>query len=660
MNRAIPSRQQYLVFREQHRKNQARDAASESAYSPASTHRSGRSSRRLQEYIHWLWPFAGALGLLLFLSLFGACLQMVQPLFSRYIIDKILVNADLSGPARIARLHLTGALFLLVVISNTLIYMLKQYWLHLLNARMVVKLSRSLYLRLLSLPLDELREMKTGGLLSRLSVDVEATTGLSHTVILSPAVSAVSLFIAIGALAALNWGVALMASVIVGSTIMCSLMSARRAHRIFRGLTSYQNAITGRLGEVFSGIRMVRAYRREKYELLDFVRGRNAASRMELLAQRLILAIGAPWHLFIGCIAVATVWYGAHLNLLGKISVGDIMAFQWYAVLLLTPASDIVNSFAELQRTLASTDRVFDVLAMNSDKPDVPDAREAPRVVHELHFENVDFAYREREPVVRDFSVTVQGGAMVALVGRSGSGKTTVLDLVARFQDPTKGRILLNGCDIRKMRLSSYRSLLAIVPQETFLFDGSIRDNIKYGRPEATDEQIRDAAMRANAHEFVARLPEQYETCIGERGAKLSGGEQQRIAIARAILASPQILIMDEATSNLDTESEHLIQASMDQLLEQRTTIVSAHRLSTIRRADLILVMENGCIIERGSHGDLMKAKGAYHDMVIRQSEIPDGQLREVFFPECTEVAAGSSERQYPEQKAVDERSRYA
>jgi ATP-binding cassette subfamily B protein/subfamily B ATP-binding cassette protein MsbA len=224
--------------------------------------------------------------------------------------------------------------------------------------------------------------------------------------------------------------------------------------------------------------------------------------------------------------------------------------------------------------------------------------------------------------VIRDFNVAVSGGSVVALVGRSGAGKTTITDLAARFHDPTSGRILLNGTDIRDFKLKSYRSLLALVQQEVFLFDGTIRDNIAYGRNDATDAQIEDAARRANAHEFIEKLIDGYDSVIGERGVKLSGGQRQRLAIARAILANPQILILDEATSNLDTESEQLIQAAMSDLLAGRTTFVIAHRLSTIRRADLILLMEEGRVVERGTHEELMEKRGAYHAMVLRQMHV--------------------------------------
>ena len=375
------------------------------------------------------------------------------------------------------------------------------------------------------------------------------------------------------------------------------------------------------MGETFSGIRVVRAFRREVSELLEYMRGRHMVLRKEMFAQRREMVIWTTWGLIMGAINVVIVWYGGLLALHGGASIGDIMAFQWYVWLLLGPVWNIVNTFSELQRSLAAMERVFEVLGMPADKPDRPGARPAPQKVRELRFENVTFEYREGQPVVKDFSGNVPSGSVIALVGRSGAGKTTVTDLVARFQDPSHGRILLNGTDIREFQLKTYRDLLALVQQDVFLFDGSVRENIAYGCHTASDADVEDAARRANAHEFIVRLPLQYDTFIGERGVKLSGGQQQRLAIARAILKRPEILILDEATSNLDTESEQLIQAAMEGLLAGRTTFIIAHRLSTVHRADLILVMEDGRVVERGKHDDLMAARGSYYEMVQRQAQ---------------------------------------
>jgi ATP-binding cassette subfamily B protein/subfamily B ATP-binding cassette protein MsbA len=515
-----------------------------------------------------------------------------------------------------------------VIFASSVLGVLKDYRQRLLNVRVMLSLRQALFHRLLHLPLSRLWDMKTGGILSRLTGDVDTTTGLMQMAVVSPAVSLIRLLVAVIVLLTLNWRLALTALAIIPGVVLMSFVLARRVRPIYRSIRKDAEQIDGRVGETFSGIRVVRAFRRELREVLDYMQGRHSVLRKELFAHRRELVLWTSWGLLISGVNVVIVWYGGYLNIAGRASIGDIMAFQWYTFLLLNPVWNIVNSFSELQRSLAAMERVFEVLGMEDDKPDPPGARQAPVVVHELRFENVEFEYREGLPVVRDFNVTVPGGAVVALVGRSGAGKTTVTDLVARFHDPTNGRILLNGSDIRDFRLSTYRHLLAIVQQEVFLFDGSVRDNIAYGRHDATDAEIEDAARRANAHEFIDRLPDRYHTFVGERGVKLSGGQQQRLAIARAILKSPQILILDEATSNLDTESEQLIQASMATLLAGRTTFVVAHRLSTIRRADVILLMEDGRVVERGTHQELMGARGLYHDMVLRQME-SDGRAKE-------------------------------
>jgi ATP-binding cassette subfamily B protein len=590
----------------------------------AATWRSLRGGKRreyLREYLSWLWPHRIALVTVFVLALATAGLEMIEPLLMRFIVDRVLLNATLDTAARMHRLHLAGAAFLALVLLASVSGLFKDYRQRLLNVRVMLSLRRSLFDKLLHLPLPALWDMKTGGILSRLTGDVETTTGLLQMALMSPAMSLIRLAIAVAVLFSMNWRLALTALAIVPGVMLISLVSARRVRPIYRSLRKDAEQIDGRVGETFSGIRVVRAFGRELGELVDYMRGRHTIVRKELFAHRRELVLWTSWGLLLSTVNVVIFWYGGYLNIAGEASVGDIMAFQWYTFLLLNPVWQLVNSFSELQRSLAAMERVFELLGMEDDKPDRPDAVPAPGVVRDIQFDDVEFEYRDGRPVVRDFDVVVPGGSVIALVGRSGAGKTTVTDLVARFHDPTKGRILVNGADIRHFRLRTYRDLLAIVQQDVFLFDGSVRDNIAYARHDATHAEIEEAARRANAHEFIVDLPEQYETFIGERGVKLSGGQQQRLAIARAILASPQILILDEATSNLDTESEQLIQASMATLLAGRTTFVIAHRLSTIRRADLILLMDGGRIVERGTHEQLMSAGGVYHHMVRRQME---------------------------------------
>jgi ATP-binding cassette subfamily B protein/subfamily B ATP-binding cassette protein MsbA len=545
---------------------------------------------------------------------------MVEPLFMRFIVDRVLLNQVLDAASRLARLNATGALFLGVIVVSNLLGALRDYRQRLLNTTVMLSLRRSLFERLLHLPLPKLWDMKTGGILSRLTGDVDTTTGLMQMAIVSPSIALIRLAIAVGILFTLNWRLALTALAIIPGVMLISFIFARRIRPIYRSVRKDAEQIDGRVGETFSGIRVVRAFRQEMHELLDYMRGRHTVLRKELFAQRREMVIWTSWSLLLGVVNVVIVWYGGFLNLRGRASIGDIMAFQWYTFLLLNPVWQIVNSFSELQRSLAATERVFEVLGMEDDKPDRFDARDAPSVVHTIELQHVDFEYREGRPVVRDFDVAVPGGSVVALVGRSGAGKTTVTDLVARFHDPTRGRILVNGSDIRDFRLKTYRNLLAVVQQDVFLFDGSVWENIAYGRRNVSEAEIEDAARRANAHEFIERLPEQDETFVGERGVKLSGGQQQRLAIARAILASPQILILDEATSNLDTESEQLIQASMATLFAGRTTFVIAHRLSTVRAMDRILVFDRGRVVEEGDHTTLVRREdGIYRGLFERQ-----------------------------------------
>jgi ATP-binding cassette subfamily B protein/subfamily B ATP-binding cassette protein MsbA len=474
---------------------------------------------------------------------------------------------------------------------------------------------------MLSLPLGQLGEMKSGGIVSRLSGDVDSVSGLVQQALISPGVAAVKVIVSISILMWLSWQLAIAAAVMLPPLAIISFVWLRRVRPVYRSIREDRTTIDARVTETFGGIRVVRAFRREPHEEHDYALGHHTVIRKSLWAQWLELILSTAWGLLIPGTVLLIVWYGGWLAVHGKATTGVIVAFQMYAFMLIQPVWQIISSVSTTQRALAAMERIFAVLEMPQDKPDVPDAVDAPTQVEEFRFDDVSFEYRPGTPVIRNLGLNVKGGQTVALVGPSGAGKTTVTDLVARFYDPTRGSILLNGTDLRKLKLSSYRRLLAIVQQDVFLFDGTVRENIAYGRRGATDAQIIDAATRANAHEFIARLPDGYDTIIGERGFKLSGGQRQRLSIARAILADPQILILDEATSNLDTESEQLIQASLSELLRGRTTFVIAHRLSTITHADLIVVLEDGRLVETGTHDQLMQNGGLYADMVERQQK---------------------------------------
>jgi ATP-binding cassette subfamily B protein/subfamily B ATP-binding cassette protein MsbA len=571
----------------------------------------------LRQYTRWLWPYRWAIVGVLVLALVAASLDMVWPLAMKLIIDHLARPGQLHD--KLGWLNKIGIAVLVLLVSKQLLETYRGYQTTKLNAKVIFRLRKRLFGRLIGLPLNGLSEMKTGGITSRLSGDIDSVSGLIQQALISPSVALIRIVLTVIILFYLSWKLAVAALICMPPIALASILYMRKARPVWRSIREDRSEIDARVNETFGGIRVVRAFRREPREELNYATGHHTTIRKSLFAERVELTLGAVWGFMIPATSLLIVWYGGWLVLHGELQIGAIFAFQVFAVMLLQPIWSIVNSISQTQRSLAAMERVFEVLALPLDKPDVPDAMEAPARVHTIDFEDVSFEYREKIPVIHDFSLRVPGGSIVALVGPSGAGKTTLTDLVARFQDPTSGRILLNETDIRRLKLRGYRNLLAIVQQETFLFDGTVRENIAYGRRGVSEQQIEDASRRANAHEFVEKLPEGYDTIIGERGFKLSGGQRQRLSIARAILADPQILILDEATSNLDTESEQLIQASLSELFKGRTTFVIAHRLSTVTHADIIVAMDGGRIVEVGTHAELMERRGFYFDMVERQ-----------------------------------------
>jgi ATP-binding cassette subfamily B protein len=640
MKPASSSKQREREFQRSRAQNPRQDGAAADPANPQadSKPRADKATRRryLREYRKWLWPYRWGLVTILAIALVTTALDMVWPLAIKLIMDGVLIDNTAPRADRIAQLLRLAWVIIAVLIVKQALDTTRSWRMASLDARVTIRLRRRLFDKFLSLPLGKLSEMKSGGIVSRLSSDVDAINGLVQMALISPGVAAIRLVLTLGVLVWMSWRLAMGSLVTLPLLAMVSFLWLRKVRPVYRSAQQDRQEVDARVNETFGGIRVVRAFRREPREDKGYALGRHTILRKFLWAVRMELALETVWGMLIPGSVLLIICYGGYLVINGKAKVGDLFAFQIFAALLIQPVWAIVSSVSQTNKSIAALERVFEVLEMPTDKPDAPGAIDAPTLVEEIRFENVSFEYRPGTPVIKDFSLTVPGGSVVALVGPSGAGKTTLTDLVARFYDPTAGAISLNGADLRQLRLRTYRALLAVVQQETFLFDGTVRENISYGRRGVTDRDIIDAARRANALAFIEQLPEGFQTLIGERGFKLSGGQKQRISIARAILADPQILILDEATSNLDTESEQLIQASLSDLLKHRTTFVIAHRLSTITHADLIVVMDNGQIIEVGGHEGLMARSGMYYDMVERQRRSM-GVGEEVFATENTE-----------------------
>jgi ATP-binding cassette subfamily B protein/subfamily B ATP-binding cassette protein MsbA len=575
----------------------------------------------LQRYRAWLWPRRGDVTLVMLLGVVGIALDLLWPLVSKYLFDDVILDGTRAAADRRRELVLVSTAMLGVYLLASLAGFWRNMRSTLLFAHLAFDLRGKLYERILRLPLDEVHALKTGGVISRLSSDVDSTTGLLQNALLNPVLAGLRLLATLMVMLWLEWRLALAALVIMPPVMFVHARFIKRVRPIWRSIGADRQEVDARVGEAVSGLRVVRGFARERVETLSYTVGHHTVIRKQVLAARTHGAVNLVWGLMMPMATLSVVAYGGWLVVGGDSTVGTVVALQAYLWRLLEPVMQIANSISETQRGLAAMERVFALAARPAEKPDRPGALPAPASFRALAFHGVSFGYGDGPTVLHDIDLEVPIGTTVALVGPSGAGKTTITDLVARFHDPTAGRITLDDRDLRDVQLASYRRRLGIVQQETFLFDGSVRDNIRYPRRGASDAAVEAAAQRANAEEFIRRLPEGYDTLIGERGVKLSGGQRQRIAIARALLADPAILILDEATSNLDTESERLIQDSLARLLRGRTTFVIAHRLSTIANADQIAVVDGGRIVERGTHSELMARGGRYRRMVELQAE---------------------------------------
>jgi subfamily B ATP-binding cassette protein MsbA len=536
-------------------------------------------------------------------------------------VGALLDPRDKMGSLRTVMLIVIAA----VTLKNALVWLGGQAGVR-LQELVVRDLRDRLYAHLLRLPLPWFTRAKVGQVIARVLTDTANARTVVTELVARSIWSVAQLLATLVAMFATSWRLSLAALLIAPLTIGAVQPVLRRLRRGYHQLGDDQGEMTSLVQEVVSGVRLVKAYRAEGREERKFA-ARNADYTRRLVRVGRLALLSGPAIETLGTVtAVGILWYGAHLVLVqGAMTGAELMVFLLQVMRILQPLKQLSQAPAAAQQSLASAERIFQVLDVPTEVAVDGGTRSGAAFAHALAFEGVGFAYDPRDaaaaPALRDVTFTARKGEVIALVGASGAGKSTLVDLIPRFIDPTAGRITLDGVDLRDIRLDAVRALTGIVSQDTVLFNDTVRANVAFGRPDATDAQLVAAARAANALGFIEALPQGWDTNLGERGTRLSGGQRQRLAIARALLSDPPILILDEATSALDAESERLVQEAIDRLLAGRTVFVIAHRLATIQHAHRILVLEHGRLVEAGTHAELLAQGGAYARLHALQSD---------------------------------------
>jgi ABC-type multidrug transport system fused ATPase/permease subunit len=564
----------------------------------------------------FIWPRRGLLLVGLILIAISRLSGLVLPWASKYLVDEVIANKNMEL-LKLLLAGVVGAVIVQAITSFALTQLLS------VEAQRLISVLRArVQQQILRLPIRFFDNNKSGALVSRIMTDVEGVrnlvgTGLVQLVggMLTSAVSLV-LLIRISPLMTLYT----LVPVLVFAFI--SMKAFAYIRPIFRERGKLNAEVTGRLTETLNGVRVIKGFNAEAQEIKTFEEGVN---RLFLNVKKSLTStslVSSSATFLLGLASAGIMGIGGYMIMQGNITFGDFLSFTLFLGFMIAPIVQMSNIGSQLTEAFAGLDRTEEIMNMDPEDDGTERTITIGPIRGDIEFQNVEFAYEENKPVLHGISFKSPAGTVTALVGTSGSGKTTIAGLVATFITPTSGKVTVDGYDLSKVSLSSYRSQLGVVLQDDFLFEGTIRENIRFPRPEATDAEVEHAAAAAYVNEFASRFEQGLDTVIGERGVKLSGGQRQRIAIARAILANPRILILDEATSNLDTESESFIQKSLSTLMKGRTTFVIAHRLSTIRQADQILVIEQGRIAERGTHDELIAAKGRYYELYTYQARI--------------------------------------
>jgi ATP-binding cassette subfamily B protein/subfamily B ATP-binding cassette protein MsbA len=599
-----------------------------------------RTARQLVwQFLRLLRPYRRQVFWVLASATVATLIGLLPPAGTKFIIDYGLSGQALPQPwlDRFPQLANPRRLLLATVVAVTVVSMIKIV-IHLWGRWYATKISKQIQLGVrqrvfehaVRLPLHRVQEIRSGGVASILREDGGAVGELMFGMLFNPWRAIIQLLGSLAILAWVDWTLLAGAIVLLPIVYFTHRAWINNIRPQFRVIRKQREQIDAGATESFAGMRVVRAFSRQRREAARFTTENNLMARQELYAWWWMRGIEMAWETLIPIASAALLFYGGWRVLEGHITVGDLMMFLVYLLMLLEPLATLVQSATQFQNSLSGLDRVLDLLGEAREMPASPNSIKADRqaIAGNVAFKNVTFTYPGADAAaLSDVNLKVNAGQTVALVGPSGAGKTTLSNLVARFYDPTAGHVTLDGRDLRDYDVESFRSLLGIVEQDVFLFDGTIADNIAYARRDATPAEVRAAAEAANAAEFIDRMTDGMQTVIGERGVRLSGGQRQRLAIARALLADPKLLILDEATSNLDTDSEQLIQQSLATLMHGRTSFVIAHRLSTIAGADLIVVVESGRISQTGTHAQLMAEGGKYRTMVEQQIHMTLGGM---------------------------------
>ena len=560
-----------------------------------------------------VWRHKRYLAIGLALTLVSRIAGLVLPAAPKYVIDRVIGQhrADLllplAGVVAVATLiQAAGSFALSQVISIT-------------AQRAITDMRRRVMEHVTRLPVRYFDSTQTGILISRVMTDAEGIRNLVGTGLVQLVGGAFTAVFAVVALLWLNWQLTVWIVVLLAAFGAVMGFTFARLRPIFRERGQITAEVTGRLNETLGGIRVVKAYGTEKREQRVFTRGAHRLFRNVARTITGISAVTSIATVVIGLVAMVVILVGGRAIIAGRMTVGDLFSYLAFTAVLAAPVMQISSIGTQITEAFAGLDRIREILSMSTEDQEDAERDHVRTLRGDVRLDDVWFEYNEGQPVLKGVTVDAPAGTTTALVGSSGSGKSTLVSLVMAFNRPTGGRVLVDGRDLEELKLADYRAQLGVVLQENFLFDGTVADNIRFARPDATRAEIEEVARIAHADEFVRGFPEGYDTIVGERGIKLSGGQRQRIAIARAILADPRILLLDEATSSLDSESEALIQEGLRRLRQGRTSFVIAHRLSTIRSADQILVLERGEVVERGTHAELMARRGRYRELHDQQ-----------------------------------------